>query len=218
MISIAIVDDNYRMLEVLKHDLTESGKIEVSFTAGDGIEFLKKVEQTDKLPAIVLMDVEMPKMDGIAAMHSALERYPELRFVMLSVIDDEETLYEAIKAGAHGYLLKEETTEGIIQKIEDVAGNGAVPFSPKMAVKVLDLAKSSAPPVHEETEEPELTDREIEILELLADGLTSNDIADELFISFHTVRKHIRNIYSKLQVSTQAQAVKQGFLRRFLGF
>lgn len=217
MLNIAIVDDNKELLEILSHDLAKDFDIEVILTAQNGQDFLKKMYQTDKYPQIVLMDVEMPRMDGVEAVLLGKEKFPEVIFIMLSVVDDEDVLYKAIKAGAQGYFLKEEPIESIVQKLEDVIENGSVPFSPAMASKVLNLAKWSVPPV-KTPEDKQLTSREQEILELLSEGLNSNEIGEKLFISFHTVRKHIRNIYMKLQVSTQAEAVKEGFLRRWLGF
>jgi len=217
MIRLAIVDDNRELMEIMSQDLTSQGEIEVVCTAENGHDFLQKMKSLKKLPEMVLMDVEMPKMDGVMAVQLAKQQYPEITFIMLSVIDDEDILFKALKAGAEGYFLKEEPIQNILDKLNEVQECGYIPFSPAMASKVLNLAKWSVPPAKQSSKE-QLTKREIEILELLAEGLNSNEIGERLFISFHTVRKHIRNIYLKLQVSTQAEAVKEGFLRRLLGF
>ena len=217
MLNIGIVDDNKQLLEILTYDLTKNYDIEITLTANNGYGFLKELESRKDIPEIILMDVEMPRMNGIEAVEIAKKEYPEITFIMLSVVDDEDVLFKAIKAGAGGYFLKEEPLESMVQKLEDVQLNGSVPFSPAMASKVLNLAKWAVPPV-KTSEEQELTDREKEVLALLSEGMNSNEIGEKLFISFHTVRKHIRNIYLKLQVSTQAEAVKEGFLRRWLGF
>jgi DNA-binding NarL/FixJ family response regulator len=217
MVHIGIVDDNSELLDIMSNDLTSNGDIDVVCTAEHGIDYLAKLKLLQKRPEIVLMDVEMPRMDGVETVQKAKALFPEITYIMLSVIDDEDVLYKALKAGAEGYFLKEEPIHHIVEKLKEVQKIGHIPFSPAMASKVLNLAKWSVPPA-KETADEQLTNREIEILELLADGHTSNEIGEQLFISFHTVRKHIRNIYLKLQVNTQAEAVKEGFLRRVLGF
>lgn len=217
MIKVGIVDDNRELLEIMSHDLTSQGEVEIVCTAENGQDCLQKLKSLKTLPDIILMDVEMPRMDGVQTVQLAKADFPDITFIMLSVIDDEDILYKALKAGAEGYFLKEEPIQNIVEHLKEVQECGHIPFSPAMASKVLNLAKWSVPPVKQDKDE-QLTDREIEILELLAEGLTSNEIGDKLFISFHTVRKHIRNIYFKLHVKSQAEAVKEGFLRRLLGF
>lgn len=216
MIKLGLVDDNKELLDLLSFDLDKVKDFEIAIKSENGEQFLREIKALENKPHIVLMDVEMPKLDGISTVQIAKAMYPDIYFIMFSVMDEEETLFKAIRAGAHGYILKEEPIDRIITQLKDVIENGSVPFSPIMATKALNLVKWSVPPSTGESDQ--LTDREIEILELLSDGFNSNEIAEKLFISFHTVRKHIRNIYDKLQVRTQAEAVKKGFLSRWLGF
>ena len=216
MIQLGLVDDNSQLLELLSFDLSKVEEFNIVLKAANGEDFLRKVRSLDVVPDIILMDVDMPRMNGIEAVGEGKKLLPNTYFIMFSVMDEEETLFKAVRAGAHGYILKEDPIDRIITRLKDVMEFGTVPFSPAMATKALNLVKWSVPPVNEE--EQILTDREKEIMQLLSDGKNSNERADELFLSFHTVRKHIRNIYDKLQVSTQAEAVKKGFLKRWLGF
>ena len=216
MINIGLVDDNEQILELLSFDLGKVEEFNVVLKASNGQDFIRKAKQCETKPHLVLMDVDMPRMDGIEAVKEGKQILPHTYFIMFSVMDEEETLFKAVRAGAHGYILKEEPIERIISRLKDVMEFGSIPFSPLMANKALNLVKWAVPPISEKEEV--LTNREKQILEMLSDGKNSNEIADELYLSFHTVRKHIRNIYDKLQVKTQAEAVKKGFLKRWLGY
>ena len=216
MIQIGLVDDNEQLLELLSFDLGKVNDFNVVLKASNGEDYLRKAKRLEVQPDIVLMDVDMPRMNGIEAVRAGKKLSPNTHFVMFSVMDEEETLFQSVRAGAYGYILKEEPINIIITRLRDVMEYGSIPFSPAMANKALSLVRWSVPPVSEDDDI--LTKREKEILKLLSDGRNSNEIADDLFLSFHTVRKHIRNIYDKLQVKTQAEAVKTGFLKRWLGF
>jgi DNA-binding NarL/FixJ family response regulator len=163
-------------------------------------------------PQVVLMDIEMPVMDGIEAVTIAKEVYPDTHFLMLTVFDDDEKLFEAIKAGATGYLLKDEKVSSIVKAITEIVFEGGVPMSPRIARKVLGLLRNSpddaAPAAENEEEAHTLSTRELEILNRIVDGLNYQQIGERLFISPHTVRKHIANIYEKLHVSNKASAIK----------
>lgn len=212
VIKIAIVDDNRPNRASLAERITYDGTVEVLFVAGDGASFLKlmKGNAADKLPDVVLMDIEMPGLNGIQTVSEGSVLYPSVKYLMLTVFDDDEKIFEAIKAGACGYLLKDEKVSVILDSLHQIMQYGASPMSPRIARKALDmlsratinnLSLSTAQDFH-------LSDRESQILKLLVDGLDYRNIAEEIFLSPHTVRNHISNIYIKLHVTSKAQAIK----------
>ncbi|MEO6150130.1 MAG: response regulator transcription factor [Mucilaginibacter sp.] len=214
-IRVAIVDDKRLLRHALNDQIAYYKELTVVFQAGDGSEFLQKMKELDanERPQVVLMDIEMPVMDGIEAVVIAKDVYPDTQFLMLTVFDDDDKLFEAIKAGATGYLLKDEKVSNIVKAITEIVYEGGVPMSPRIARKALGLLKNSpATTVDEPTEaektEYTLSSRELEILNRIVDGLNYQQIGERLFISPHTVRKHIANIYDKLHVSNKASAIK----------
>ncbi|MFC5282979.1 response regulator [Pedobacter alpinus] len=212
-IPIAIVDDKRLLRNSLKEQLNFSDDVDVLFLAEDGADFLQQMEKLniEKRPLVVMMDIEMPRMDGLETVLIAKEIYPDVQFIMLTVFDDEDKIFEAIKAGACGYLLKDEKISVIIKSIKSVVEDGAVPMSAIIARKTLNLVKLQTPLVKDVLTEEfdyQLSIREMSILELIVDGLNYNEIAEKLFISPHTVRKHISNIYDKLHVSNKTAAIK----------
>jgi len=213
-VRIALVDDKRIIRNTLAEQISYYKEITVVFQANDGSEFLENMKtlSADKRPQVVLMDIEMPVMDGIEAVTIAKEVYPDTHFLMLTVFDDDEKLFEAIKAGATGYLLKDEKVSSIVKAITEIVFEGGVPMSPRIARKVLGLLRNSpedAAPAAENVEETHtLSTRELEILNRIVDGLNYQQIGERLFISPHTVRKHIANIYEKLHVSNKASAIK----------
>ncbi|MEO6630059.1 MAG: response regulator transcription factor [Mucilaginibacter sp.] len=214
-VRIALVDDKRIIRNTLAEQISYYKEITVVFQANDGSEFLENMKAltADARPQVVLMDIEMPIMDGIEAVTIAKEVYPDTHFLMLTVFDDDEKLFEAIKAGATGYLLKDEKVSSIVKAITEIIFEGGVPMSPRIARKVLGLLRNSpdeAPPAteHETEVAHTLSTRELEILNRIVDGLNYQQIGERLFISPHTVRKHIANIYEKLHVSNKASAIK----------
>ena len=162
-------------------------------------------------PDILLMDIGLPGVSGIEGVRRVKAMAPAVQSVMLTVFEDADNIMHAIGAGASGYLLKGSTLETIVASLESIL-NGGAPINPQIARKVLDLfAGSSAPPV-----DYGLTAREREVLRLLVDGLSKPQIADRLFVSFHTIDKHVRNIYGKLQVNTRGGAVSKVLKERLL--
>jgi len=160
------------------------------------------------MPDVVLMDVRMPKRSGIEAAGEIKELLPHVKILMLTISDEEADLYDAIKAGASGYLLKEIPIEEVADAIRSVwAGQSRI--SPSMASKLLTefAAMSKAGAERPPTPAPRLTDREMEVLRLVAQGLQNRDIARELFISENTVKNHIRNILEKLHLHSRIDAV-----------
>lgn len=219
MIKLAIVDDRSQNRLSLKERLTFSGEVEVVLMAQNGKDYLEHMGRLKPGtgPQLTLMDIEMPVMDGISAVRTATELYPEVRHLMLTVFDDDDKIFDAIKAGATGYLLKDEKIEKIIEAIQQVLEDGGAPMSPRIARKTLNMLKG-ATPVTESKEQEELknlSERETEILRLLIDGMDHKDVAERLFLSPHTVRKHIANIYAKLHVTSRAQIVKMAVNRKW---
>jgi len=178
------------------------------YHATDGQELLTKLEENAGVDAI-LMDIEMPGMDGITATAEVTRRFPHIKVIMFTVFDDEQRIFQAIQSGAMGYLLKDESPESIRDAILMIMSGGA-PMSPTIAAKSLKLLRDpsrSATPAG--APEYSLTKRETEVLEQLSQGLEYREIATNLIISPSTVRKHIENIYRKLQVKNKMLAVKK---------
>jgi len=212
-VRIAIVDDRSQNRISLTEKIRLSEEIDVVFAAANGAEFLDEMKllAVSDYPAVVLMDIEMPVMNGIEAVRTGKLLYPEIKFLMLTVFDNDDTIFEAIKAGADGYLLKDEKITAIVECIQQLSEVGGAPMSPRIARKALDLLIKAPSIINAEPNTKDiylLTDRENEVLLLLIDGYQYRTIAEKLFISTHTVRRHIANIYNKLHVTSKAQAIK----------
>jgi len=221
MIKIAIVDDRDHVRDTLETRLQYTNEIRVIHTACNGKEFLNYMKSSQPLsqPEVVIMDIEMPVLNGIDTVATASVLYPDVKFIMLTVFDSDDSIFNAIKAGAHGYLLKDEDTDTIIEHIKLVAdGKGAV-MSPAIARKALDLlmGKSAKAETTEATikAETKLTEREISVLDCLVNGLDHKSISQKLDISPATVRTHLANIYKKLHVSSKTQAVGLALKRKW---
>ncbi len=211
MIKVAIVDDKRLNRLNRAEELSFSKNINVVFTAQNGEEFLEKMKALKQgdLPEIVLMDIDMPEKNGIDTVREAKVIYSGVEFLMLTVFDEDEKIFEAVKAGASGYILKDESTETIINFIKQVKEFRAVPMSPSVARKALKLLCGGAAPSPTETKtENSLTPREIEVLKGLVDGLDYKEIAEKLIVSPNTVRNQITSIYTKLHVTCKVDAVK----------
>ena len=208
MIRIAIVDDNTFLQKTIQDKLSFFADVEVRMKAIHGQDIIEKLEKNHNLD-LILMDIEMPKMDGIEATAIIKSKFPQIKIIMLTVFDNDENVFDAIKAGADGYLLKETKAEKIYEAIRETLAGGAV-MSPSIALKTLQLLKN--PRVFdssEATEMVELTTREIEVLEQLSKGLKNKEIAENLFLSFFTVKKHIENIYRKLQAHNRIEMLQK---------
>ena len=221
---IAIVDDKQPNRVSLNERIGASHEYEVVFMAVNGEDFLERMKScsTEQMPQLVLMDIDMPIMDGIEAIKKAKPIYPDLKFLMVTVFDDDDKIFEAIKAGASGYLLKDEPASVIAHAIKEVLEFGGAPMSPRIARKALNLLMNASIQQSNEKQDEEnvLSNREMDILKLMVDGCDYKVVADKLFISPHTVRKHIANIYEKLQVCSKVDAVKiaikKGWFNTFL--
>jgi DNA-binding NarL/FixJ family response regulator len=203
---VLIVDDHALFRRGLQMVLKQEEDIEVVGEAGDGHEAVDKAQEL--MPDVILMDVRMPRRSGIEATQQIKDLLPHVKILMLTISDEEADLYDAIKAGASGYLLKEISIDEVADAIRSV-WQGQSRISPSMAAKLLTefAAMSKRADERQQLPAPRLTDREMEVLKLVAQGLNNRDIAKELFISENTVKNHIRNILEKLHLHSRMEAV-----------
>ncbi len=215
VIRVLIADDQALFRRGLYVVLGTEDDIDVVAEAEDGAEAVAKAEEM--APDVVLMDVRMPRVNGIEAARRIREILPSTKILMLTVSDEEDDLYEAIKAGANGYLLKEISVEEVASAIHAVM-QGQSLISPSMASKLLNefnsLARMAAE--REQLPAPVLTARELEVLKLVARGMSNKDVADELYISENTVKNHVRNILEKLHLHSRMEAVMYAVRKRLL--
>jgi DNA-binding NarL/FixJ family response regulator len=211
---VAFAEDNRVNRNTFLQKIKGDPAIELVFESQDGNDFLEQLQGLahHKLPQVVFMDLEMPGMDGVAAIRIAKTLFPAIHFIVLTVFDDDEKIFEAIRAGASGYLLKHEPSAVLKESIESVMESGGAPMSPAIARKALQLLSNTAPvakvdsPANDSLPET-VTEREFEILKHTVNGWDAKRIASELDLSVLTVRKHIANIYQKLHVNSKAQII-----------
>lgn len=198
-----------------------AGNLQLIFSAENGNQCLEELKglQHHQLPQVIFMDIEMPEMDGIETIRLAKSIYPEVHFIVLTVFDDDEKIFEAIKSGASGYLLKHEPASVLRDAIINVLEFGGAPMSPAIARKALQLLGKS---VTAETATGgsaiphSITEREHEILQHMVTGWDAKRIAAELNLSVLTVRKHIANIYDKLHVNSRAQIINMAHKNKWV--
>jgi DNA-binding NarL/FixJ family response regulator len=201
MIRVMVVEDHPVFAEGLVALFEDLPQVEVVGVAGTGEAAVELAEQV--APHVVLMDLHLPGISGVEATSRIVARHPEVAVLALTMLSDDETVLAAIRAGARGYLLKEATGADIVRSLEAVA-SGQVVFGAATGSRV--LAALAAQPARPRPL-PELTDRETEVLELVAAGLNNQAIARRLVLSEKTVRNHVSNIFAKLQVSDRSAAV-----------
>lgn len=212
---VAIVDDNHFLIQSIQEKLSHFEDIHLKFTALSGAELLTNLEAFPHLD-LVLMDIEMPVLNGIDTTAQIKQKYPHIKVVMLTVFDHDDTIFKAIQAGADGYLLKEISPETLYNGIKQTLEGGAA-MTPSIALKTLKLLRNPNV-VENSTESITLSSREIEVLEQLAAGLPYTVIAQHLFLSPSTIRKHIENIYKKLQVHNKLEAVQKAKKHNLIWF
>jgi DNA-binding NarL/FixJ family response regulator len=215
VIRVLIVDDQALFRRGLSVVLGAEDDIEVVAEAGTGGDAVAHAE--DLAPDVILMDVRMPRMGGIEATAQIRELLPSTKIIMLTVSDEEDDLYEAIKAGASGYLLKEISIEEVAEAVRAVH-QGQSLISPSMASKLFSEFTLLARRASEQTELPlpVLTARELEVLALMSKSKSNRDIAEALFISENTVKNHVRNILEKLHLHSRMEAVLYAMQKRLL--
>lgn len=201
-IRVVIADDHTLFRDGLVGLLNSVDDIKVVGTAQDGQEAVQQAVEIQ--PDVVLMDILMPELNGIEATRSIIETSPHIGVIMLTMFEDDESVFSAMRAGARGYILKGADQDDVLRAIRAV-NRGEALFGPSVATRLMDFfnVPASEPP----QAFPELTEREHEILALIAQGSSNHEIAQQLNISLKTVRNHVSNIYNKMQVTDRVQAV-----------
>ncbi len=203
MINVIICDDQEIVCEGLQRILDADQEIEVKAIAQNGVELLEKLETIEV--DLILMDLKMPIMNGVIATRKVLEKYPDIKILILTTFDDDEWLFEAIRSGAAGYMLKDRPRSELLKAIKGTV-KGESYIDPAVAGKVLNNVAQMLPKERAGVD-IDLSEREIEVLKLLASGLSNSDIAKRLYLSEGTVRNYTSVIFSKLNVSDRTQAV-----------
>lgn len=213
-IKIGLVDDKAVNRSSVTGKIKQFEDLDFCFTAVNGNDCLQQLKGLpfEKMPQVIFMDLEMPEMDGVQTISIARALYPGIYFIVLTVFDDDDKIFEAIKAGAHGYLLKDESAITLHNAITNVIENGGAPMSAAIARKTLEILGRATLPAETKAAEPHLldallTEREKEILLHTINGLDAKRIAAVLDISVLTIRKHIANVYQKLHVNSKAQII-----------
>jgi DNA-binding NarL/FixJ family response regulator len=220
-IRVVVVEDQPQILKNQLKILAESDEIEVIGTALSGEAALELLEK--KQPDVILQDLGLPRMTGIEVTREVKKRWTAVEVLVFTIFDEEEKVIDAVKAGASGYLLKGASSEKVIEAIKDVKAGGSV-IQPNLARRLLKhfhVPEEGAPPEppykkplppgnREEPATRPLTEREIEILRLIAKGLSNNEAAQVLTLSRATVRTHLEHIYEKLEVTNRVEAVTEG--------
>lgn len=212
-ITVALTEDNPINRNTFLQKFEQLNNCSLSFVARDGDECLSTLKGTpiNKLPQVIFMDIEMPGLDGIQTIGMAKALYPGIHFIVLTVFDDDDKIFDAIRAGASGYLLKHEPAGFLEDAIQSVLEYGGAPMSPAIARKTLKLLSTSQKTTvagSSKQQLPEMiTSREEEILQHMVNGWDAKKIASILNISVLTVRKHIANIYEKLHVQSRAEII-----------
>lgn len=210
---IAIVEDQEKIRKNLTTRLDFYDEIEIIFEAENAEKALSILETlSDKhLPKVILMDIEMPGKSGIEATKEIKSKFPDVDILIQTVFENEEKIFQSIQAGASGYLLKDDPIQKYVEAIQELALGGAA-LSSNIALKLMSFVKNEkdlkAFKAQQAQEKFSLSNREIEILNGIVDDLTEQQIGEKLFISPHTVRTHIKNIYKKLHVHSRASAVR----------
>ena len=212
-IKVAFADDKAINRQTFHQKIKSFDDLELAFMAINGHDCIEQLKglPVSKQPQIIFVDLEMPEINGIQTILIAKPLYPHIHFIVLTIFDDDEKIFQAIQSGASGYLLKDENAIGLHNAITGALLHGSAPMSPAIARKAFELLGKAMLTVKEKQPHNEisslLSEREKEILELTIHGLDAKRIAETLGISTLTVRKHISNVYEKLQVNSKAQVM-----------
>jgi DNA-binding NarL/FixJ family response regulator len=223
LVKVAFVDDNTVNRNTFVRKIQTFDDLEIVFTAPNGASCLEHLKELtpERRPEVLFVDLEMPDLSGIEVIQIAKLLYPQLYFIVLTIFDDDDRIFEAIKSGANGYLLKDDNAISLRNAITNSLEQGGAPMSPSIARKALDLLSKS---LREEVPNNKgntvldhlLSEREKEILRYTIKGYSPKQIAEVLFISVYTVRKHISNIYEKLHVNSSAQIMALAHKNKWL--
>lgn len=209
-IKVAIYEDNEALRESLSFLVKGSGLLRFAGAYPDCRDILENCES--EMPDVILMDIEMPYLSGIDATRLVKDKYPDINVMMLTVVEDREKIFDALRAGATGYLLKKASAIKIIESVTELA-NGGSPMSSEIARKVLQFFTS---PNNQIQNDYTLSTRELDVLKCLVDGDSYKMIADHCCISIGTVCGHINNIYRKLAVNSKSEAVIKAIKERLV--
>jgi len=201
MIKLAIVEDNTALRQSLEQLFNRTSNMKCVASLNNLLNVVSEFQKSQ--PDIVLMDIGLPAINGIEGVRTVKSNFENIQVIMFTVFEDDEKIFEAIRSGASGYLLKKTPPEEILDAINELYEGGA-PMSPSIARKVIQAFQVKPSSV---LEDHQLTSREKEILYALVDGLSYKKIAEKYFVSIHTVRSHISSIYEKLHVNSKSQAV-----------
>jgi len=202
-IRVLLADDHHLFREGLRALLVSAADLEVVGEAGDGNEVVTKAAEVR--PDVILMDLQLPGLNGVEATRRILASQPRVSVLVLTMFEDTDTVLAAMRAGARGYLLKDTHEEALLRSVRAVA-NGEALFGPAVAERLIQYLAVATPPA-EPRAFPELTGRELEVLSLLAQGLTNQAVADRMGVSLKTARNHVSNILARLQVADRTAAV-----------
>jgi DNA-binding NarL/FixJ family response regulator len=202
-IRVLLADDHHLFREGLRALLVSASDLEVVGEAGDGNEVVAKAAEVR--PDVILMDLQLPGLNGVEATRRILASQPKVSVLVLTMFEDTDTVLAAMRAGARGYLLKDTHEEALLRSVRAVA-NGEALFGPAVAERLIQYLAVATPPA-EPRAFPELTSRELEVLSLLAQGLTNQAVADHMGVSLKTARNHVSNILARLQVADRTEAV-----------
>lgn len=210
-LTVGIIEDNIAYRTALKNLIEENEEFDTPLVYGSFEQVLIADESQGTIPDVYLTDIGLPGISGIEGVRVFKAKYPQVQFIMITIHDDDNSVFDALCAGASGYLLKDAKPEVVISSIKEVV-NGGSPMNMFVARKVIEMFKNFSQPKNEYG----LTPREKEILELLIKGLNKNQISEQLSLSFHTVNTHARNIYEKLQVNTRSALVYKAMKERLM--
>ncbi|MBK9097154.1 MAG: response regulator transcription factor [bacterium] len=208
---VIIIEDNELLRDSLKEAISKSGQISCKHSFGSGEAALDFIGKEELVPDIILLDIGLPGMNGIEVIPELRKLSPSSKIIIITIHDDDENVFNAICAGASGYLLKDLSSEKIVASISEVM-NGGAPMNSHIAKKVLNMFRDQ----NVKSDGYDLSDREKEILSLLVEGLSKKQIAEKIFLSHHTVDSHLRNIYAKLEVHSRSSAISKAIKEKLL--
>ncbi|MDX1651608.1 MAG: response regulator transcription factor [Brumimicrobium sp.] len=206
MIKIIIAEDISKLALAMKEKIEFGVEFKVTGISSNGKELIERLEQNHAVD-VVIIDINMPEMNGIEATNIVTSRWPNIKVIMSTIFDDEQNIFDAIMAGASGYILKDEPPEKVHRSIYEAIEGGA-PMSAMIAKKALSLLRNSKLQ-QENSDDYKLTKRELEVLEQIAKGLSYDQISNNLFISYGTAKKHVENIYAKMKVHNKIEAIEK---------
>lgn len=206
-ISVSIVEDLHEVSEAIERLIKQSKQ----FVWINGYSNAEQAEKDIPLhpPDVVIMDINLPGMSGIDCIHRIKEKCPSTQFMMFTIYEDDEKVFEALKAGAHGYLLKKTPKEKLLEALEELY-NGGSPMSTHIARKVIEAFEKKNQPSEDSFQ---LTNKEKQVLQLLVKGFLYKEIADQLHLTRNTIKQHIHHIYEKLHVQNRTEAINKAFPR-----